>query len=73
MQRLDEPSRAGDTRDAVLGFDLGLVDGDLGEMSRIFVPLERVRDNTRDVDFAAKVAREVACASVGISKSFPSA
>jgi hypothetical protein len=54
------PSRGGDARNPVLGRDRRLVDGDLGETSRVLVPFERMRGDARYVDFSAKVAREVA-------------
>lgn len=53
------PRRGRDARDAVLGRDLALVDLLLRQLACLLVPLERVCDDGRDVDVAAKVARQV--------------
>ena len=54
------PGGRGDTRDAVLGRDLALVDLLLRELAGLLIPLERVRNDGRDVDVATEVARQVA-------------
>lgn len=53
------PGGRGDTRDPVLGGNLALVNGQLGQLAGVFIPFKRMSDYGRDVDLTTKVAREI--------------
>lgn len=53
------PNGTGDSRNSLLLGDLALVDGNLGQLTRSLVELDRFGDDGWDVDITTKVSRQV--------------
>lgn len=54
------PGGRSNTRDPVLGGNLALVNGYLGQVAGVFIPFKRMSGYGRDVDIPAKITREIA-------------
>ena len=54
------PGGGSDSRNSVLGSNLGFIDGHLREVSSVLIPLQRVSGHGGDINLSTKIARKIA-------------
>ena len=57
---MDAPGCGGDARNPVFRLNLAFIDYNSTEFSSVFVPLQRVSDDGRDIHLSSKVPGEIA-------------